>query len=751
MRGGFGPNLDTLSAIPRLSQLVSRAKLVRDQEKRTMGKNGILRLLALSLLATATGCPEDKQANQASVIVKVDPKELLSDGSEAEVTITAYNADRSSGEGVVTVSAAAGLIDGEDGEVELTLEDGKATTTFSCDIELDADCVGKVRITAVWNGVTGRTSAELPEGDGGMATADGMVSNGFSIEITRNRPSIYLGLESFSDLTVSLRMENGLPAKTQAVTLKTTLGTLIGTGTSGTMITETTDNNGQIQVALGGDEEAGTATVTATHVFSNAVATTTVAIKTLNAVTHVSTKCDNKACTIMGKAGSDYNETAAVTFKVTEAGGKIAEGVPVAFSLSENAPSGTTVTPMGVTDAKGEAVAVVTSGSTVGSFAVTATVIEGSLAAISPTIGVRGAKPSNQGFSFTCAKVNVSAYVSNTPPASYSVTCSFLLVDTTNNPVGTGAQVFFKTEAGSIPTSAASTAFSSTGTNANEGKGTVAFSTVGTWPPVDTTPLAADPEQYPNARANEPSAADGMLVRNPRDGLVTIIAYVRGEEYYDDDNGDGTWTAGERLYDMGEAFVDSNDNNVRDTGEFFVDDSPQNGIWDAPNGVWDSSTTIWAEARVLMTGRADPVLSTVNPSPFSGDCGSGLGKTEEVPLTAYLPDLNLNRVAAATVAISHTATKGTVSWIQNAVLNDGYGFDVDRLWVSAEDGTGCTPETDVCVRRVLFGEWLAGYAGNGKVVGAAANNVTSCQPDVVSVKATIESVATGGSTTGAIE
>lgn len=716
-----------------------------------MGKNTVLRLLALSLLATATGCPEEKQANQASVVVKVEPKELTPDGAEAEVTIKAYNADNTPGVGNVTVSAAAGLIDGEN-EVELTLEGGEATTTFSCDVELDADCAGKVRITAVWNGISGRTNVELPGGDAGVATGDGMVSGDFSIAMTRSRPSVYLGIDNASELEVTLLLSNNLPAKTQAVKFTTTLGTLVSEAAEGATITETTDNNGRIKVSLVGGEEAGTATITAEHIFSGAKATTTVGIKSLQQITYTGTKCDGKTCTIMGKNGSGFNELAVMSFKVTEAGGKGAEGVPVTFSLSDNYPGGTTVAEEGMTDASGVVTTMVAAGNAIGTFNVTATVIPVTVTATSTTIGVRGAKPSNQGFDFSCNTVNTPAYVSNTPPAPYDITCTFRLVDTTNNPVGTGTPVYFKAEAGSIPNSVASTAFSTTGGNPNEGRGSVTFSTQGTWPPSETEPFAADPAQYPMAREAEPSYLDGSITRNPRDGVITIIAYVRGEEYYDDNNSDGSWDVGERFYDMGEAFVDSNDNNVWDLGEILVDDAPANGVWDAPNGVWDSSTTIWSEAKIVATGRAAAGLASVEGNPGFGDCGSGLGKTEVAYLSGYLPDLNLNRLfAGSTFSFTETFTKGTFVIHSNNLGLDGYGFDIEWLWVDSMTGLACTPASDACVRKSALGSWSAGYAGIVKATGTALTDMTACAQGTVSIKSTTLGVTTTVDYNGGIE
>src|SRR5262249_57083496 len=68
-----------------------------------------------------------------------------------------------------------------------------------------------------------------------------------------------------------------------------------------------------------------------------------------------------------------------------------------------------------------------------------------------PPIGLRGAKASNQGMVVDCRPHNIAAYVSPQPPADLPSVCKVTLVDRFGNPVGTGAAVNFKSEAGVIP------------------------------------------------------------------------------------------------------------------------------------------------------------------------------------------------------------------------------------------------------------------------------------------------------------
>jgi hypothetical protein len=98
-----------------------------------------------------------------------------------------------------------------------------------------------------------------------------------------------------------------------------------------------------------------------------------------------------------------------------------------------------------------------------------------------------------------------------------------------------------------------------------------------------------------------------MRTCNPRDGLATLVAVTTGSEAFDDTNQNGKWDPGEGKTDLGEPFVDANDNGTHDSGTDNEDfyDTNNNGVWDGPNGVWDASTSIWTTYKILWTGGPD--------------------------------------------------------------------------------------------------------------------------------------------------
>jgi hypothetical protein len=238
--------------------------------------------------------------------------------------------------------------------------------------------------------------------------------------------------------------------------------------------------------------------------------------------------------------------------------------------------------------------------------------------------------------------------------------------------------------------------------------------------------------------------------------LVTLIAFTRGEEYFDDNNQNGVWDPGERFIDQGEPFVDANDDGLWNPGETYFD-ANHNGMYDGPNGVYDSNTTIWTEFRILYTGRPVPDTSHIWLIPGSfGSCAGGTGVPvgATVWLDAHFADLNLNRPQSDNVSYSATlssTTRGGASIL--SPMLDGYGFGMDRLLVSAVAGPtfeqACTPTTAICKWKVLFYDW-----GRGQVNPVQLNGATSsgtCVDTTLTVNATVLGVITSIQAPGAFE
>lgn len=519
----------------------------------------------------------------------------------------------------------------------------------------------------------------------------------------------------------------------------------------GSMVTVLTDDNGDARVKLGETGSTGTATVTASRDLAmSAMITMPITPVTLS---FDKATCNGNPCSIMGIKGSGYNEKALVGFKLLDSTLAPIAGALISFS-GINFPTSAKLAATGLTDPSGRAVAEVESGSSTAAFTVRATIAGGMFIADSTVIGMRGARPSNRGFSLQCAPVNIPAYISPTPPQAISVTCNLKLVDRFGNPIGTGAPVYMRAEAGAIPFSTETKAFAG-GAALDEGTGAATFSTVGVWPPQDVQPLVVDAAQWPKPREAEPLVMDGALKYNPRDGLVSVIAYIKGEEYFQDDNSNGTRDPSEMFIDQGEPFVDSNDNGTWDAGEPYVDDAPTDGMWNAPNGVWDATTSIWTEARILYTGRATAV--TFIPTTF-GTLKAGLPTatdvTKTVAVSASDKNLNLPTATGTSIGCAFMAERGTMTVSPATAYPDGYGFGVERWLVSATDGKECTSATPVCRYTTLFFDWRQGALGTVKLVGPLPPATPPLMSPVsanLKCDIVVQSVTISGNATGLVE
>ncbi len=197
-------------------------------------------------------------------------------------------------------------------------------------------------------------------------------------------------------------------------------------------------------------------------------------------------------------------------------------------------------------------------------------------------------------FDFTCDQVNVGGFVQNRDPIE--VTCHLTLKDLGGRDLPHTPVLFFA-EAGYIRDVAAT----------ERDVRTVTYV------------IPTQPSQLPRDVDPQPAAEWAGLVaypRNPTDGLVTLLAVVRGQESFDDRNGNGVLDADESWIDEGEPFLDVDDDGAftQDTDPEPCCDSNGNGVVDGLNGQWDADVWIGRVAHVLWTGTWDDQASFITPS-----------------------------------------------------------------------------------------------------------------------------------------
>lgn len=169
--------------------------------------------------------------------------------------------------------------------------------------------------------------------------------------------------------------------------------------------------------------------------------------------------------------------------------------------------------------------------------------------------------------------------------------------------------------------------------------------------PKDVMPVGSEPSW---------TDPDNNQIRNPRDGLVTLVAFVAAPN-------DGF---------QGEPFVDENDDGNWNPGEPYFD---ANG-----NGVYDDQqeTHIWKMIKILWTGAAREQTCERTTTGTGTDIERGLTRTFNFTFL----DENMNVLAsnAASDLLYWTAYEGQVGFIGSGEIRFGggsspFGMDIDPV------------------------------------------------------------------------
>jgi hypothetical protein len=333
---------------------------------------------------------------------------------------------------------------------------------------------------------------------------------------------------------------------------------------------------------------------------------------------------------VLGAVGSGYHERSVVTFQVrTREGQPYPPGLLVTFTHESQGGSfvgplpnctvtagGPTCTAQGVTDTEGKVRVLLSSGRTFAVLSVRADAAAGGENR-SYTAGgfpVVGAKPNGAHLSLDCRPYNIPALTAHDCLYSHyagraqTVDCTLKMADRHGIVLGVPTEATFRSEAGAVSYPATSPAYDPATAISDQrdlGHAVGYLEVYGSPLPVDVAPFPGEPSVLVTG------GLCGSRTANPRDGLVTVIAMVRGEEGFVDLNQNGKYDDGEPFIDQGEPYVDANDNGIRDPDEWYLDVNG-NGQYDGPNGVWDEDTVLWTQTRVLYTGY--PVLPTPGPT-----------------------------------------------------------------------------------------------------------------------------------------
>jgi hypothetical protein len=298
----------------------------------------------------------------------------------------------------------------------------------------------------------------------------------------------------------------------------------------------------------GADVITATATIASASVSANG--TVTVAASSIGSIVFESAAPSNIALKGTGDAGRP--EASTVIFRVLDATGGPRANATVTFALNTSV-GGITIGPATAqSGTDGRVQTVVNAGTVATTVRVTATVtsVTPNISTQSSQLTVTTGIPDQDSFSLAVTCPNVEAL--NVDGVQVAVTAR--LADRFNNPVPNNTAVTFTTEGGTIQSQCL------TSNNATE----AGFCTVN-WTSTNPRPAGSATDLPARAR---------------------IWATAIGEESFNDANGNGTFDDAETFTDLGERFLDANENSTYDAGEVIYDFN-NNSTRDAADGVFN--------------------------------------------------------------------------------------------------------------------------------------------------------------------
>ena len=342
--------------------------------------------------------------------------------------------------------------------------------------------------------------------------------------------------------------------------------------------------------------------------------------------------------TLQGTGGAGRSETAVVLFRVIDVQGDPVQGQVVAFALNTTV-GGITLDPSSATsDNSGLVQTTVEAGTIATSVRVTATVTSGSTThqTQSDQLVITTGIPDDDSMDIVAAVLNPDGWnVSGT-----QVTISARLADRFNNPVPDGTAITFTTEGGSIDSFCNTEGGSCDVTWTSQEPRPCGETLGAAQAQMDTTAGPNVCELTPAGSINSIDPESGFApLGQPYGGRATILATAVGEESFTDVNGDGFFDEGDLFNDLPEAWVDSNEDNIRDANEPYLDFN-STGTYNSPDGEFngilcnrptsnDCSTAQTLHVRdslvLLMSGSTG--FMTLSPSTITVPNGGAAGGT----------------------------------------------------------------------------------------------------------------------------
>lgn len=284
-----------------------------------------------------------------------------------------------------------------------------------------------------------------------------------------------------------------------------------------------------------------------------------VAVPTAVSLQYIS--ANPEVITLKGYAFGGRPDTSLVTFKVVDSNNNPIQGKKVTFSL-DTSVGGVRLDNMdATTNSNGEAIATVIAGLVPTPVRVTATVAAEKLLSQSSGLSISTGLPDGDSFSMSADKWNIAGW--NWDGAEAKITVR--MADHFNNPVPDDTQINFIASGGRIGNS-----------------------TQGSCKTKDSQCSIVISSQEPRG---------GTVDKNLKfNGRVHIVAYALGEEsFFEFNNNNKADQASELITatgsssDIGEAFIDNNENGLFDAAVDTLVDFNGNGVYDGPDGFFNGT------------------------------------------------------------------------------------------------------------------------------------------------------------------
>jgi hypothetical protein len=698
----------------------------------------------LSMLLAACSSGNNPTVTPATLTVTATPSSVVADGTN---TITVHVAGPATGK--VTLSTTQGTFDNGTSTTESTTVPFDATL-HSCNASQTAGCTGTVTLRAVdAAGVAGAVSVQFTSNTGSLtivATPTSATANGTS--------------------TVSIRVGGTASGN---VTLTTTIG-VFDNGNK-TMTSATFPFTATLHSCDGAADTAciGAAAVRASDTGGNTASTSVTFTAPSSPVNPGTVSIGQITVTrefdVQGVRYSGFQEVNMLTFKVLDsAGNAYSAGLPVSFkhqslggSFIGATASCTTANPSectasGVTDAQGLVAVPLVSGTAAGLVSVTAeaTYSNFTVTTTAGHIAIIGAKANGAHAFIDCSPKSIPAFIdSHTCLTTFyqgDITCSAYFGDRFGNVLGVATLATFMSEAGAAGPPVSTAAYDPAQAAAL-GVATTTITVAGAPLPMDVPPIGGEP----SLSVDNDACGSGVSltrIRNPRDGLATVIVMARGEEGFTDLNGNGIHDDGEPFVDIGEPFVDANDDGQWNDGEPFVDLNG-NLKHDGPNGVWDKDTTIWAETRIVYTGLPDfgpglagePAMSYVTPS------ASSIIPTGTATVLLKARDENLNPLAPLVTKFAAAPETGIVSSAKVATTSgdkDRLGMLFSQQYCQEAPPAAAQTCSNVCMWSPCYVRTIIGAFGAYSFASVVVTAGSKAGGDLVDLPVTVDTTTIWG-------